>query len=763
MPNVLEKTGAAISSVLNGARKLINPDNLDSQISRGDLERPDSQPAVGRLSDFINLAEQRYQESRNGRWNHHAQFYEGIAYYCNNQGGEWNGTSGRMVRRQSRNPDLDEKFDPRRENIVRVMADRMTSRVTGAYPDAWAAPQTDSPQDKQAAQIQRAINAHCTRETRRQELLREAVLLMGISTTCFIETWWDSKAFADVGIPRPDGTVEYHRAQVGDVANSLVMAIDAYPDPNAAFSPHGIHGGAYFIKRETRSLSYIQDKWGKTVSATCESDTHGYLLQRLQWIAGDYTHQQAKIKNATEVTSMWEKPSEQYPEGRFLVYSADKTCLYAGEWPYKNEDGSPYAERYPFVAFSYAKNFGSVWALNFVADLIDIQIDLNDLATYLSGRMMWDRPVLFNPSNSQISPDDLTKHEYAQIINHKGEEMGGAKPTWMFPGSPGDFYFRQHDRLMAKAEFIAGVRDFNSDTASPIKSGRDYELRLAEDKSRLRPVIEHVSENVVELYEWDAALYRMYGAAFQRLLGLDDKATPAKDLQGPNVAASALVDIQALRNGNTRVVLQPGSGEAKLPAARQEELLEICQAMVNMPAPLVEFLLTQLQAIRSDADVDRFLAAYKEYEAQQQQQAQQVQAMKGDQAQQQLALKAQQANAEADAKIKADEAQAAIKVHATQITEAARATADQAIEQHRADAAANLEQLKFEHASALLSAEHAAPPKVSLTAKMGSVGVQSAEKMAGFPATDNPEEIKKMNVKPVAPKAPPTPKRKSDG
>jgi len=313
-----------------------------------------------------------------------------------------------------------------------------------------------------------------------------------------------------------------------------------------------------------------------------------------------------------------------------------------------------------------------VWGLNYVAPMLGIQTDLNDLATYLSGRMMWDRPVLLRPSASHMDPEAVTMMEYGNVIDYKSVHMGGDKPEWFYPSPPGDFWFKQEQRLMAKLAFISGIHEFNSDGAVTINSAKEYELRLEEDKSRTHPILDHISEGIAEIQQWEVELYRQYGAEFPRLLGLDDKQVPAKALEGPGAAAAAMVDLQGLRNGQCRVVYVPGSGIARLPAARQEELLELCKAMIGMPAPVVEFLLTQLQAIRSDQDVDRFLAAYKVYEQQQSQQALQVQQMKGQQAQQENEQKAQ-----------AEETREATAVHSEALKQHLRVAADAYIENLR--------------------------------------------------------------------------------
>jgi hypothetical protein len=760
--NILDKPRKVASSLLKGALRVIDPSNVDSQVERGDLKNPESQPAVGDEKELISLGEERFEESRMGRWSHNGRAFSGIAMFQGRQQDYWDEDAGEMMPLPGvggRNPDFEERMTRSKWNIIRRTAEGAVARIMAAAPDSWAAPESDSEEDKQAAQIMRSVNAHCGRTTHRQEMLEEAALVAYISTTCFIECGWDNKAWASVGFPKPDGSVEYKKAQIGDVCNHLMLCIDAYPDPNASLANGDIHNGAYFIKRCTRSLEYIQHKWGKTVAATSVSSNYGFLEQRLEWIAGDRTRDMAKVKHCTDVTEVWEKPSERYPQGRFWVYSADKTLLWAGEWPYKNPDGTPYADRYPFVPVKFQKNQASIWGLNGVDDLKPIQIDLNDLASYLRGRLQWDRPTEYVSDKAQIAPEALLSPALGRTVSY--HDRGEANPgiEWVQPPAPPAWLFTYWDKLIAQAEYISGIHDFNSDSATPPTSGFEFELRVEQEKARLARPIRNMEEVMVQLQEWDGAFYRQFGSQFPRVLGLDDKGNPG----GPDAAASALVDLRALKNGNFRVILQPGSGQSKSPAAQEQRLDEMMKilAQPGMNPPLAKMYLSLSSSIRSDKQTDDFNMEFAAYFAAQAQQQQSLQAMKGQQAQGQQEQKTQAAQVQAQIDQQTAEAEAAIRVHAEMQVQAARSQADQNVEANRAKQSADLENLKFSNAIALQEHEQNAPPtfSVSMPIKPGANATQSAEKAMGF-TPDTPEQIKQANTPPPPAGAPPKPKSK---
>lgn len=739
MPNLLQKGLAAANKVLQGAVRLKDPTNLDSQIERSDMMKPDSEPAIGLKKELIDLGEKRFEEARVGRWSQNAEAFSGIAQFQGRQWDYWDADAdgGGFVPIpgcSGKNPDEAERMARSTWNITRVLVERMVARVTAAYPDAWPAPQTSSDEDKQAAQIARACCAHAARLVKLQELIEEAVLACGISTTCFIELGWDSKAWADAGFQQADGTIAYEKEQIGEPCANLMLCIDAYPDPNAVLQNGDIHSGAYFIKRCTRTLDFIQRKWGKTVESTGVSSTYGFLQQRLEWMAGDHNRSMAKVEFCTDVTEVWEKPSENYPNGRFWAYSADKTLLWSGPWPYKKKD------KYPFVPIRYQKNQASIWGLNMTKPLRDVQIDLNELATYLRCCLRWNRPERYIPENCNVSPDDFVSPVFGKNVVYLPESMGGELPSWQMPPPPGPWLFNYKQELIATAEYIAGVRDFNSDTMPPPNSGFEFQLRVDQEKDRLGPVIRHTCNAVVEVYEWFCAFYEQFGSQYSRILGLDDKAAPS----GQDSPAAQLVDMQALKNGNYRVILQPGSGQAKSPAAQEQRLDEIVTRLAspNMTPPLAEFYLNESQSIKSDAQADRLIAGLKTYFAETQQQALAVQAMKGQQAQQQGQQSAQQAAAQQAAETQADQEQAAIKVHAEGLIQQQRVEADQQTQAVEARNSMQLEQTKFEHALALVNAKQQTP-SVSLSGTLGPVGIASAEEEAGL-KPDDPTLMKKI-------------------
>ena len=227
---------------------------------------------------------------------------------------------------------------------------------------------------------------------------------------------------------------------------------------------------------------------------------------------------------------------------------------------------------------------------------------------------------------------------------------------------------RYIERLLAEAERISGVRDLNAQETPP-SSGYQFELQMFEDDTRLGPVKRSTAYGVAECFEWSEAMNEQFGSTFPRVLGLDDSSMSAKAVKQGQAAAAALVDLKALENGTCRVVVDAGSGESRLPAARQEALAELVKVLPSGPAT-AEFALEQSTAIRNNTDYDRYIDALKAEQQQANANAQQptsVAMMKAQSDQQSAQLQMQVAQNQAQQEQQVDQARAAIEVHQTQM------------------------------------------------------------------------------------------------
>ena len=409
LPNIIDSARVFIEQagdkLARGTRKLLDPHNVESQIKNSDLLHPDERADADSWIDkkLITLSNERFTESFNGRWAYHQQFFSGGADFLDAAGLVYDAKTDGMVAADGAQKHKEQYFYKKHHPVTRPTIERASARITSAYPEAFAAPQTDSDEDKLAAHVAGACWANDQRENRFPALLEYVVQAFLATMNVFMECGWDANAYAEIGVPQADGSIKYSRERVGAFRMAPLLAIDCYPDPNAAFSRgRSIHDGAYFIKEQFMTVDHIMETWGVRIDATDSTEgMYGMLDQRFRFLSGDFSREVSKNKNGAKVRTVYEKPSPQFVKGRLWVHSGDK-MLHKGWWPSKKND------RYPFVDFHYKDNTGSIWALNMASGLHDVQVEVNRAFSSLAGMMEWWVPMLFVGKSAGIPPTALS-------------------------------------------------------------------------------------------------------------------------------------------------------------------------------------------------------------------------------------------------------------------------------------------------------------------------------------------------------------------
>lgn len=730
MPTLADKIKAQMSEIrtmFKSPLKVADKGNVDSVLTPSDTDNTDYQQSQ-REDDYVALVKKHYLDAGQYRRQHEGRILTGVAMFRGYQWVEYSSGSG-MLTRIAGTEDPKQRFRWLTFNHIRPLVEMQQAHACYQYPDVWSAPLTDSDEDKAAAATERAILGHCYRINNRMEMLRNAVMGTLIGSTVWICPAWNPSMRADVadGVDPNGNVINPHKAQIGDVEETLRDSLDTYCDPSCLDDPHK---GSFMIFAGMVNIGWARQTFerGKYVTPTTCDGNYATLESRLASIADTYGVTTNVSKDLALMLDYWERPSARYPRlynddgsikskgGRRIIVIGE-VLVHSNEWPYEKCD------KYPAVQIQYQVNKGSVYGLNMVDDLREPQMAYNTLWSKIVTRINWEKLQIFVPIGSQLSkdfykdPNDYDKWTVTQ----------GQKPEFSTVPSFSPAYLDALKLIGDEMEYISGVRNVIGNDGIPGNiSAETIELAQNIDKSRLHPFIGRIESALAELAEWETSLYRQYGKSFHRLLGLDDKAiTGAKDMKGV-----ALAQMDALKNGQCRVVYMPGSGVAKLPAARAEEIMNVFKeggfGPPGSPAS-VEGLLTMLQSIRSDENVDKIIANVKRDLAIQQSMQpnpQQVQAQKDD----------------AQAKLQGE--LEAIRVDGEMKLEGARTQADMNIQNTKDVNAVQLENLRHQNKMAEIMAANQVVPSVSLTGKLGSIATPSAEEAAGLKPDSSAEQAK---------------------
>ncbi len=561
-------------------------------ISRFFAKPSRGQSALAKGDELVRIVHNRYEEAAAARAVHDRVILTSMAFEAGKQWVEYNATSGRLDNLIGD----DDNYYFMTNNQIRPLVLQNTVRATQTRPDVWVAPLTESASDKLAAEEARSIVAHCSRLVDRAAQLREWVFASLVSSTSFVKVCWDPRCDAQIAAATDgDGNVtQVLTAAVGDIRESVLLPLDVYPDPKAT----RLNECAWVIHAKVVSLDDLRARYpgvGDRVEATTIEALHGGVEQRLALINDDPMRYAESERDSATVLEMWEVPSLSCPQGRLVTVAGD-VLLRDEPWPYDKQDS------YPFVALPYHANIGSVWARNMVWDMIPHQMAINRILSNFVGRSISDKLTVLIREGSAVSPDDYTNPRNFQKIYYNGEPPVYQQPP---PLSPANFQLMEF--LLNQMENIAGVHDVSQGSlpGSSDLAAAAIEMLQNADQSKLSVFVGNIESALVELAEWELALYRQFGLQEPRLIGLDDQATPGQAMTRAGVfrALSA--------GGQCRLVVTPGSGMPKTPEARSQQLERWYQMGVfgvpGSPAAAKTFL-EESDTVRSDDLAERVAA-----------------------------------------------------------------------------------------------------------------------------------------------------------
>ncbi|HEY3332594.1 MAG TPA: hypothetical protein VGK19_21365 [Capsulimonadaceae bacterium] len=543
--------------------------------------------------DLVAAVRERYEESAYARTVHDNVILTSMAFEAGKQWVEYNSATGRL---DSLIGD-DDAYYFITNNQIRPLVLQNMVRATQTRPDMWVAPLTESETDRLAAEEARSILAHCSRLVDRSALLREWVFGALVSSTTFVKVCWDPTREAEIAVEFDNaGNVRrIAKAAIGDVRESVLLPLDVYPDPKA----QRMDDCDWVIHARVCSMAQIAARYperaGDVRADTIEA-LHGGVEQRLAMITDDAMRYAEAQCDAATVLEMWEKPSAACPRGRLVTVAGD-VLLRDDPWPYTKTDS------YPFIPLAFNTNISSLYGRNMVSDMVPHQMAINRILSNYIGRAITDKLTVLIRDGAGVSPDDYTNPR-----NHQKIYYTGTPPTYQQPPPLSGANFQLIEFLLNQMENIAGVHDVSQGTL-PRSSGSlaaaSIHLLQNADQSKLSVFVGNIESALTQLGEWELALYRQFGLQEPRLIGLDDQAVPGK-------AITRAAAFAALRNGgNCRVVVTPGSGMARMPEAKAQQLERWYQMGVfgppGSPAATKTFLEEQ-DTVRSDDLAERVSA-----------------------------------------------------------------------------------------------------------------------------------------------------------
>lgn len=643
------------SLLLNDAKKLgIDHEKQDWKVSPDE----DSDEAKA-ITKFVK---DQFEASYRTRYEMELEWMQALAFF---EGRQWY-----RINSAARNlASLQDDKEPNRYitvNKMRPLIDGVVGKLTQVGPDARAVPLSYSEQDQAASDEANYIAGHFTRKFNRETQLKERVRWACVTGTSFLKVYWNSKSEQVMPYFDMAGQVTgYEKLPIGDVEEEIIPCFNIYIDPHAQ-TDHHIR---WMIHASIKPLGWFVDNYGeagKKVKANAlTGQSAGYVDAYLEGANGAgqaWTQPTSARLNAADhrrmaavVYEYWEKPTAQYPKGRYIVTSDDQ-LLYAGIWPYNKRD------EFPFIPLRWQPRSGTPYGHSLGFDLTHLQLTYNRVYSRAVEQMeknkdyvVVERRARIGADAFNVTGDDINdKNRIYRKIYH---DTGTRPPQIMrAPGISADLFpfLQLIEKDMAD---IAGLHDVSQGMAQAGTPAESVRLLQRADNTQHSFVRADIEISAAKIKEWEIALVEQFASA-PFIGSVDDQMNPkAASQQG-------VITFEAIRDGGQyRVVYVPGSTQEDSPDQKIQKISVLRQmGLFGDPAdPETNALVVKMLQLPETGSILEHLANQQAKQQEQQQQMMEMQQQQMEMQQQQMEMQGQPKQAAFDPEAEAMKSEMRIK------------------------------------------------------------------------------------------------------
>ena len=303
------------------------------------------------------------------------------------------------------------------------------------------------------------------------------------------------------------GETDGKKVYEGDVFVEVVSPFEIFPDSLCA---EGIEGLDSLIRARAMRVKDVEKNYG--VSFTGE-DVDVFALQKGASV-------KTVMHDSILVIERYEKPCEEFPNGRLVVVADDK-LLYIGELPFIN--GVEGRRVFPFIRQNSIDEAGSFFGSSMVERLIPVQRAYNAVKNRKQEFLNRLTMGVVAVEDGSVDTDELAEEGLSpgKIIVYR---QGSTPPTLMPTGSVPTDLSREEDRLLNEFILLSGVSEFSRSTDVGIgTSGVALQLLMEQEDSRLTAVGENVREAVKETAKQIIRLFKQFSTCTRLLKAAGDK------------------------------------------------------------------------------------------------------------------------------------------------------------------------------------------------------------------------------------------------
>lgn len=395
--------------------------------------------------------------------------------------------------------------------------------------------------------------------------------------TVLLKNTWDKEAGAPLEYLNRDpetGLEMPAEAREGDLDATVCPSFEVLPDSplnaDVADVQSMIHSRLYHIDA-VKSIWNIDVAPEKTDIIRVMSGTAGAgQLGSIYGMTAQFLGNQKITDNHAIVKEWWERPSRNWPKGRFIIVIADQ-CVYNGPLPYRNGKNGEYS--LPFSKVCCVNRADCFWGKTIVERLIPTQQSYNALRNRKSEYLTSCAIAGWIAEDNSVDFSDL--------------EQNGGSPGYVLKVKPGAGFIPQRiqnpplpsafeseeQTLLANFSILSGVSEISRSSAVPagVKSGIAMEVALEQDETRLAHTVKNFDEFLIDASEQWLRLYQQF-------------------VQGPRLLKAAgknnIVDIMEWTGSDLNaddIMIETVPALAESPAQRRQMVMDLANMGIFAP------------------------------------------------------------------------------------------------------------------------------------------------------------------------------------
>lgn len=420
-------------------------------------------------TEILSWLETQWGKARDERIRFEREWYINIAFYFGEQWVQWHKTNSNTYA-DLRVP----KAPPWRvrlvSNKIKPIIRKEIAKLTAERPRGIIVPSSPDDHDILAASAGEDVQKYLWRELQGNHILRRCIFWMCVTGNGFAKDWYDPRSTDQSG---EEGKINL------DVITPFHIFV---PD----LQEETLEGQSYLFHVSTRSTDWVQQVFGKNVSADSDTTSMVWEEQLLRGLGLNHT---TKRQGSVQVKEAWIKSAPFMREGGRVTWAGGTLLAFEEGLPYQN------GGEYPITKFDHIPT-GRFYSQSVIPDLIPLQKEMNRTRSQIiEAKNRMAKPQLVAARGS-VDANKITTEPGLVIYYTPGFEAPKPIPLTPLP----NYVLQEVDRNQLDMNDIASQHEIAQGQTPPgVEAATAISFLQEQDDSALSDAVASVERGVEKL------------------------------------------------------------------------------------------------------------------------------------------------------------------------------------------------------------------------------------------------------------------------